>query len=98
MSIDVTSQAYQEGRERLYEHVKEQHQQPLADLYRSPDAQEKYAREIREGYDKSITEAYKAGNALYADPNYAAGAKAGVRDWERDVKEAERETVKIKVA
>jgi hypothetical protein len=91
MAIDTESKEYQDGRERLYEHVREQHSEPLKDVERIPGAQESFARNIREGYDKNIEKAHKEGVGPYASPEYAAGAKEGVRDWEKQVREGERE-------
>jgi hypothetical protein len=91
MAIDTESKEYQDGRERLYEHVREQHSAPLKDVERIEGAQESFARNIRQGYDQSIEKAHKEGFGPYASPEYAAGAKEGVRDWEAQVKEGERE-------
>lgn len=91
MAIDTESKEYQDGREKLYEHVREHHSEPLKNLVRVPDAQGEFAQNIREGYDKNIEKAHKEGFGPYASPEYAAGAKEGVRDWEKQVKEGERE-------
>jgi hypothetical protein len=98
------SPLYQEARERLYKHVQEMHKEGFAaargfDPQSTSERQKEYTGMIVKDYDKSITEAEKAGKGLYGNPDYAAGAKAGVREWAREQeREAEKQTVKIRVA
>ncbi|MFL6463881.1 MAG: hypothetical protein ACJ73N_05665 [Bryobacteraceae bacterium] len=88
--IDPESREYQDARERLYEHVREHHSEPLTYMAAVKGAQTEFAESIRKGYETNLEKAHTEGFGVYANHDYAAGALQGVRDWERQITEGER--------